>query len=64
MTLFNLESHVTGDLAKAHVRNRRQHRLRFRRDVLALLDAEEVGGTALLDVFVLSRIEVHHVRIA
>ena len=64
MALFNLESHVTGDLAKAHVRNRRQHRLRFRRDVLALLDAEEVGGTALLDVFVLSRIEVHHVRIA
>ena len=62
-TLLDFETHILGQLTKALVGDRRQHRLRLRRDVLAVLDAEEVAGAALLDVLMLGRIEIHHARI-
>ena len=63
MTLLNNQTHIACNLTKAHVGNRRQNRRRLRRDILTILDTEEIGSSALFNVFMLGSIEVHDIRI-
>lgn len=62
-SVFDLKPHIAGQLAETHIGNRRKHRRGFRSDVFAILNAEEIACSALFDVFMLRRIEVHDIRI-
>ena len=61
VALLDGQAHILGDLTQAHIGDRRQDRTREGSNVLTLLDTEEVGSAALLDILTLGSVEIDHV---